>query len=57
VLVDRTIAERAGGLRRDTGLRLPDALIAATALEHELSLVSRNARDFGKAPGLRLRTR
>lgn len=53
LLVDRAIAERAGRLRRDTGLRLPDALIAATALEHGLSLVSRNARDFGKARGLR----
>ena len=54
--VDRTIAERAGQLRRHTGLRLPDALIAATALEHGLALVSRNTRDFAKAPGLRLRT-
>jgi len=56
LLVDRAVAERAGRLRRETGLHLPDALIAATALEHGLSLVSRNARGFAKAPGLRLRT-
>ncbi|MGH9059577.1 MAG: PIN domain-containing protein, partial [Acidimicrobiales bacterium] len=33
VAVDRGIAERAGRGRRETGIRLPDALIAATALE------------------------
>jgi predicted nucleic acid-binding protein len=56
IAVDRAIAERAGRIRRDTGIRLPDALIAATALEHRLGLVSRNERDFGRVRGLRLRT-
>ena len=32
--VGRPIAERAGRLRRESGVRLPDALIAATAVEH-----------------------
>lgn len=54
--VDRTIAERAGRIRRETGVRLPDALIAATALEHRLGLVSRNTRDFEGVRGLRLRS-
>lgn len=54
--VDRSIAERAGRVRRETGLRLPDALIAATALERKLDLASRNARDFERVRGLRLRT-
>ncbi|MFT4040334.1 MAG: type II toxin-antitoxin system VapC family toxin [Thermomicrobiales bacterium] len=31
-----------------------DLLIAATALEHDLTLVSRNARHFARVPGLRL---
>lgn len=53
--VDRAIAERAGRLRREIGLRTPDALIAASALEHRLTLVSRNAKDFEATPGLRLR--
>ena len=44
--VDRAIAEGAGRLRRDHGLRLPDALIAATALEFGLALLTRNRRDF-----------
>jgi predicted nucleic acid-binding protein len=52
--VDRPVAERAGRLRR-TGLRTPDALIAATALDRQLVLVTRNTRDFQSARGLKLR--
>lgn len=53
--VDRTVAERAGRIRRESGIRLPDALIAATAIEHKLGLFSRNRSDFEKVAGLRLR--
>lgn len=53
--VARGIAERAGRLRRKVMLSLPDALIAATALEHGLELVTRNKRNFERVPGLRLR--
>lgn len=52
--IDRAIAECAGRLRRRSGLRTPDALIAATALEHDLSLMSRNVRDFAGVKGLQL---
>jgi predicted nucleic acid-binding protein len=55
LLVDRAVAERAGRIRRDRGTRIADALIAATALEHNLVLVTRNARDFQEIPGLQLR--
>ena len=55
ISVDRAIAQRAGRVRRETGIRLPDALIAATALERKLDLASRNARDFARVRGLRLR--
>jgi predicted nucleic acid-binding protein len=51
--VDRAIAERAGRIRRESGLRMPDALIAATALERRLSLATRNKKHFGQVPGLR----
>ena len=54
--VDAAIAERAGRLRRDGSIRLPDALIAATALEHRLTLVTRNVRDFEGIRGLKLRS-
>jgi predicted nucleic acid-binding protein len=55
VPVDRAVAERAGRVAREFGLRLPDALIAATALERGLQLSTRNTKDFDKVRGLRLR--
>lgn len=55
IAVDRAVAERAGRVCREFQLRLPDALIAAAALEHGLSLVTRNRKDFDKVRGLRLR--
>lgn len=55
LLVDRAVAERAGRVVREFGLRLPDAIIAATALEHGLQLSSRNTKDFESVRGLRLR--
>jgi len=53
--VDREVAERAGRIRRESGLRLPDALVAATAIVHGLALATRNRRDFDRVRGLRLR--
>ena len=54
--VDRAIVERAGRVRRESGVRLPDALIAATALEHRLAVATRNARDFEPIRGLRIQS-
>lgn len=54
ISVDRAIAERAGRIRRESGLRMPDALIAATALERKLSLVTRNKKHFDQVRGLRI---
>ncbi|MDQ4037088.1 MAG: type II toxin-antitoxin system VapC family toxin [Actinomycetota bacterium] len=55
LVVDRAVAERAGRIRHEAGVRLPDALIAATAVEHGMSLATRNRRDFQAIRGLRLR--
>lgn len=55
VAVDRDIAERAGRVARESGLRLPDALIAATALEKGLQLSTRNVSDFDTVRGLRVK--
>jgi predicted nucleic acid-binding protein len=53
--LDTTIAERGGALKRDHQVATPDALIAATALEHGIPLMTRNVRHFGRVPGLDLR--
>jgi toxin FitB len=53
--VDTAIAERGGTLKREFQVPTPDALIAATALEHDIPLMTRNIRHFGRVPGLDLR--
>lgn len=53
--VGRAIAQRAGRLRRESRIRIPDALIAATAIEYKLSLFTRNRSDFEGVRGLRIR--
>jgi len=52
--VDAATAEHAGRLARSR-VEMSDALIAATALEHGLELVTRTTRDFSRIPGLRVR--
>ena len=56
IVVDRAIAERAGFLRRTMAVLTPDALIAATALELGIPLITRNRRDFERIPDLTLYT-
>lgn len=53
--VDRAIAQAAGRIRRATQLHAADALIAATALEHRMPIMTRNRRHFERVPGLTLR--
>ncbi|MEP7113092.1 MAG: PIN domain-containing protein [Ilumatobacteraceae bacterium] len=48
--------EPAGQVAREFGVRLPDAVIAATALEHGLGLVTRNLKHFNTVRGLRIRS-
>jgi predicted nucleic acid-binding protein len=52
--VDEQIAERAVSLRRSHRIKLPDAVIWATAQTHAMLLVTRNTRDFPDGdPGVR----
>lgn len=52
--VDEGVAERAVEIRRADKIRLPDAIIWATAQHLGLILVTRNTRDFpGNHPGVR----
>ena len=53
--VDRPVAERAGRLRRSSKIGMADALIGATALQHRLTLVTRNAGDCAAVAGIRIR--
>lgn len=54
--VDEEIAARAAALRRERPrLKLPDAVILATALTRGRVLVTRNTRDFpAEMPGIRI---
>ncbi len=53
--IEERVAERAVELRRGHRIRLPDAMIWATAQVHGLLLVTRNTRDFpADDPGVRL---
>ena len=54
VPVNATIADEAARIRRETGLKLPDALIAATALLRSVALVTANGKDFRRVSGLAL---
>jgi len=46
-VVNQTIA-----LRKQLKIKLPDAIVAATALTQGLAVLTRNAADFQKIPGL-----
>lgn len=53
--VDADIAEKAVQLRREHRIKLPDAIIWATAAMHSMLLVTRNTKDFpASMPGIRL---
>lgn len=59
IAMDREIADRAGdliadGKRAGQALSVPDAIIAATAIGHRLTLVTLNQGDFRHISGLSL---
>ena len=56
VLCDRAIAYRAAVLRATVNIKLPDAIIAATALSTGTPLVTRNVKDFKNVSGLEIVT-
>lgn len=47
--MDAPVADEAARVRRDTRLKLPDAIQAAFALRHGLRLATRNTKDFAPA--------
>ena len=48
-IIIRTIA-----LRQSRRIKIPDAIIAATALEYDLTLITHNTSDFQGIPNLKL---
>ncbi|MBN1959954.1 MAG: type II toxin-antitoxin system VapC family toxin [Deltaproteobacteria bacterium] len=55
IAIDMAVAEQAITLRRNFKIRLPDAIIWATAKTHNCLLVTRNTRDFpDNDPGVRI---
>ena len=52
--VDAATADEAARIRRECHLKLPDALIAATALLHSVPVVTANARDFERVGQLQV---
>ena len=54
ILLTPEIEARTIDIRRLLKIKLPDAIVAATALIHNLTLVTRNTADFKNVPGLTL---
>jgi tRNA(fMet)-specific endonuclease VapC len=51
--IDRKIIEKSIYIRKTYRLKLPDAIIAATALVYNASLISDNDKDFKRIPDLK----
>ena len=52
--LEQSIKLRTADIRKVHRIKLPDAIIAATALVYDLTLLSRNVPDFGKIDGLKI---
>ncbi|GAK56141.1 ANL34 protein [Candidatus Vecturithrix granuli] len=55
IYIDKKVADKVVAIRQQKKIKLPDAIIAATALEKQCVLVTRNDADFKHIdPNLRL---
>jgi predicted nucleic acid-binding protein len=52
--IDKSVICKTIEIRRLYKIKLPDAIIAATALENHLTLLTRNISDFKKISNLKL---
>jgi toxin FitB len=54
IALNAEIAEQTIALRKLYKIKIPDAIIAATAMTQKLQLITRNSRDFSQVTGLLL---
>jgi predicted nucleic acid-binding protein len=52
--IHASITEKTVDIRKAYAIKVPDAIIAATAIHHNLTLVTRNIKDFDKISDLKL---
>lgn len=52
--LDEAIVSQTIALRKQHHIKLPDAIIAATAIVHNLTLLTRNITDFSRIQNLKL---
>lgn len=52
--LSREIKLQTAEIRKSTNIKLPDAIIASTALVHNLTLLTRNVRDFTSLSNLQI---
>lgn len=52
--IDKEIVDKTIEIRKSIKITLPDAIIAATALVYDFTLLSRNSKDFKNIPALKL---
>lgn len=53
ITVEDAIIKKTIDIRKNQKLKIPDAIIAATAMVNDFTLVSDNDKDFTKVPGLK----
>ncbi|MGZ3778235.1 MAG: type II toxin-antitoxin system VapC family toxin, partial [Mucilaginibacter sp.] len=54
IVADDDIIEQTIQIRKKHKIKIPDALVAATAVTNDLILLTRNTQDFKNIPGLKL---
>jgi predicted nucleic acid-binding protein len=52
IKLSESIVNKTISLRREYKIKIPDAIIAATAIENKMLLITRNTKDFIKIQGL-----
>lgn len=55
ISVTNPVALQAGDISREYELEIPDAIIAATALQNNAEVVTKNIKDFQKVEGLKIK--